>query len=241
MFFYKNCGETTSEFSNRIKKTKRCNKVCICGKLDPMARGITKILIDNDTKKMKHYLTSDKEYEFNIVIGISTNSDDIMGNIEEYETINISNINIYINKIMMYMNNLVNITEQKYHHYSAIHINKNGVNKPLWYWYKNNNLLDSEIPTKKIKVYQVTHLNTEYIKFNLYLSDVICRLNMVKDNNFDKNKIINEWNSININTLVSIRFKVHVSSGFYIRMIAKDLKRLNIKVHIYDINRTKVY
>ena len=47
-----------------------------------------------------------------------------------------------------YVENLVYKNKQQFHHYSAIRLNKNGLNKPLWYWYKQNNLNDSEIPEK---------------------------------------------------------------------------------------------
>ena len=49
----KRIGETTREFAKRISLKNNEEKVCICGKLDPMSRGITRILMGDDTKLMK--------------------------------------------------------------------------------------------------------------------------------------------------------------------------------------------
>ena len=37
MLYYKQIGETSKQFSDRIKNEMRVQKVCLCGKLDPMA------------------------------------------------------------------------------------------------------------------------------------------------------------------------------------------------------------
>ena len=82
MFYHKSLGETTSEFANRVSQLHNGAKTCACGKLDPMARGITRVLVGKKTKEMEKHLNSNKTYEFYIVPGISTDSDDIMGLID---------------------------------------------------------------------------------------------------------------------------------------------------------------
>ena len=49
MFYTKNIGETTSEFASRVSRINGGLKSCACGKLDPMARGITRVLIGEQT------------------------------------------------------------------------------------------------------------------------------------------------------------------------------------------------
>ncbi len=236
MIIYKNCGETTYNFSERIKKEYNCNKVCICGKLDPMARGITKILQDDDTKKMNLYLNSDKTYEFYIIPGISTTSDDIMGYITSYN----NDINVSINIIKKYMEQLTNIKQQKFHHFSSINILKNGKRKPLWYWYKKNLLNENEIPSKSVCVYNVSLLEQTSQKYEIYLNDVLNRLNKINDKNFDIETIKENWDKLKYNNITMLKYRVKVSSGFYIRMIAHQLKKYKINCHIYDINRVEI-
>lgn len=242
MFASKKCGETTKEFSDRIKKELDCKKVCICGKLDPMSRGITRILLDNDTKKMQQYLSSDKEYEFYIVPGISTKSDDILGEITFNDKSNDEKLFSDMSKIINFMeNDYIKNNYQKYHHYSAINIEKNGIRKPLWYWYKMNKLKDYEIPSKKVKISELKYLNNRLITGKLYILDVLYRLSLVRSNNFNIEQITNNWKKINTKNVILIKFRISVSSGFYVRQIPGELKKkLNIHCHIFDINRINI-
>ena len=237
MFFYKQDGETIGDFSRKIKKKLKCNKVCICGKLDPMARGITRILIDRETKLMSKYLSSIKEYEFYIVLNIKSDSDDILGIVKHTPS---KDNNIKIEKIKNYINNLKYKNYQKFHHYSSINIKKNNLRKPVWYWYKQNMLLDSDIPYKAIKVYNHQFIEKKTIDFKEYISYVLERLKKVKDVNFNVPKIIKSWKSLQVQKITMLKFRLTVSSGFYIRMISKELKSLGINTHIFDIHRTKV-
>ena len=239
MLYYKQIGETSKQFSDRIKNEMLVQKVCLCGKLDPMARGYTNILIDKDTKKMSLYLSSDKEYEFYIVLGISTDSDDILGNISDCK----QKIDEHdISTVLNYMNNLTYVKTQKFHHYSAIHLKKGTVNKPLWYWYKQGNLLDDEIPSKNVYVDNVEYIDQLVLDLKRYRRIVLDNLNKVTDPNFYSDAIITSWENFNkISKVILLKYKTRVSSGFYIRMIAKDLKSKGIKCHIYDIYRTNIF
>lgn len=237
MLYYKFVGETSKLFSDRIKSELGAQKVCLCGKLDPMARGYTSILIDDDTKKMPDFLQSEKEYEFYLAIGISTDSDDILGYITDFQD-GISDANRDV--IKNFMIELKSIHKQQYHHYSAINIKKNNIRKPVWYWYKQNMLLDSDIPYKAIKVYNHQFIEKKTIDFKEYISYVLERLKKVKDVNFNVPKIIKSWKSLQVQKITMLKFRLTVSSGFYIRMISKELKSLGINTHIFDIHRTKV-
>ena len=241
MFYYKLIGETTSDFSKRVSSFNNGKKICICGKLDPMARGETKVLIGNEVKSMDKHLHSNKTYEFYICMGISTDSDDIMGNIENI-TYNITFIDR--EKINMYMETIVPyIKQQKFHHFSAKHITKNNKRKPLWYWYREGDLKENEIPEKPVRVYYTKYLNYKIITSDNYLSLVNRRLNKIteKDKFYIKD-IQHSWDKLQQHIpLILYKYKMKVSSGFYIRMIAKNIKQeLNIPVHIFDINRVDV-
>jgi tRNA pseudouridine(55) synthase len=242
MFYHKNIGETTAEFSKRISLLHGGVKTCACGKLDPMARGITRVLIGSETKQMGQHLNSDKTYEFYIVPGISTGSDDIMGLIENSShDINTNNID----NILEYMDTVIfNLDKQKFHHYSAINLKKNNERHPLWYWYNKGLLNEDEIPEKAVKVYSLDFMVLETMKVTDYLNNVLENLSKITDKDkFRIDNIVEKWKSINSNKYIFLlKFKMKVSSGFYIRMISKQIKRdLGIPVHIYDIRRTNVY
>ena len=241
MFYTKNIGETTSEFANRVSKLNGGVRTCACGKLDPMARGVTRVLIGEQTKQMEKHLKSNKTYEFYIVPGISTKSDDIMGIIDNINT----NINAgHLYSLKKYMDTVVkNTKRQKFHHYSALRLRKNDERQPLWYWYNKGQLDDSEIPDKEVNVFNLELLDVETISYNDYLSLVLRNLSKIKQkDNFKIDQIKENWQKLNFNkNLYLLKFKAKVSSGFYVRMIAKNIKKdLDLPVHIYDINRTNV-
>ncbi len=53
------------------------------GSLDPMAEGVVVVLTGEDRFLKEKYSNSDKEYEFEILIGVSTDSHDLLGLIND--------------------------------------------------------------------------------------------------------------------------------------------------------------
>lgn len=237
MYEYKLLGETTSEFSNRLKKKHNVKKLCIIGKLDPMAHGYTKILFEEETKLMNQYLNSDKNYNFSIAIGFSTDTDDIMGIIQK-----IANPFI-IHEVIDNINNIVynycRINIQKFHKFSAIKVKINGITKSL---HSHNNVLNENIPEKSVKIYDIIRLNN-YIKIPVkdYIEEIFNRLNKINDKEtFRINDIINSYSKLN-SDIILINYNITVSSGFYIRMISNHINEVSdIPVHIYNIYRTQL-
>ena len=241
MIGYKNIGETTLEFVTRIRKEENIPstvKVGICGKLDPQAYGQMRILVDKDTKLMDHYQKSSKTYEFDIVVGVSTDSDDIMGTVE---SICIPGPPMS-DGIKNYMKNTIfNIKTQKFHHISAMKIRKDdGPKRPLWHWYKLGILKESDIPSKRVNVFSLECIGESTLGIDDYKSEVYSRLHSVTDKTrWDIANIWESWDNLLLGSrLIRLSYRINVSSGFYIRMIAKDIKRtLNIPVHIFNIHR----
>ena len=242
MIGYKNIGETTMEFVTRVRKEENIPptvKVGICGKLDPQAYGQMRILVGKDTKMMDDYQKSSKVYEFDIVVGISTTSDDIMGHVEDHvPTIEPD----MIDKIEYYMGHILpNIKTQKFHHISAIKIRKDaGPKRPLWHWYKLGMLIEEDIPSKNVTVHKLENIGGFLENASDYKIKVHARLhNMTDKERWDIDNIWRSWDEASITpVLTRLSYRIHVSSGFYIRMIAKDIKAtLNIPVHIFNIHR----
>ena len=134
-------------------------KACYCGRLDPLARGKMLILEGNECKQMSKYLNNDKTYEFIIVFGMSTDTDDIMGLFKNNPLLNNFSLSmhedIYKNKFQKALQKLQIKEYQKYHKYSSFVLRKNEKRKPLWEWEKNGQLKENEIPSKKIKIYEL--------------------------------------------------------------------------------------
>jgi len=244
MIVTKYVGETTSELSNRLKTQYGYDKIAICGKLDPMARGVVRILINENTKLMNSYLNSIKTYRFQLVIGVKTDTDDIMGvvtNIANYKTVNINTIKSHIVEIC-------SRKIQHFHPFSAIKVKIDGLRKSLHYWTLAGKITKSNLPRKEVSVEKLTIHDSYRVDINAYYKEIINRLTMVSSSNketFRINQITSGWSNTlkllhrqNITSLQVLPIELTVSSGFYIRMLAYYLyEDYNIISNIYDIHR----
>lgn len=237
LLVYKDIGETPDDIIKLMKLLYNPTKIAYSGRLDPMARGLLTILIDDETKNTPLYNKHNKTYEFIIIVGIKTDTDDILGIIEKYDDVKYD-----IEKITTEFENMKGEKKQDYHNYSSIYVNK----KPLWYYAQNNLLHTINIPNKLINIYDIKcdenyEINNETLK-----NDILNRLNKLIKNNhlqFRTEKIIKQWNEFIFNEKYNIiKFTTNVSSGTYIRQIVKDVGiKLNIPLVVLEINRTSVY
>lgn len=239
---YKNVGETTSSFSKRLSQ-KYGEKVAICGKLDPLAHGSVIILLGNETKLMNKYLSHDKCYRFLIGFSFSTDTDDLMGMPLAMSTTTPSS-NIDIDK-EIYKYCL--LRTQPFHHFSAINIIKNGIRKPLHYWYRKGELQNEDIPVKEVTVYNILKCENVVIEDILeYTRDKLSTIGEKDKEIFRVPEILDNLSrSLSGHSQSKIQrslecnqYIIHVSSGFYIRMIAKYLREtFSINACIIDIER----
>jgi tRNA pseudouridine(55) synthase len=226
---YKPAGVLGTQVANEYKIRLKKNKVCICGKLDPMAEGQLLLLFDEDCKKMNDYLNSNKVYQFKILWGFKTTSDDTLGSI--INTTKITYNNLDYNYINTQLQNFIGTYNQEFHKYSAkpVH-NSIGEKHSLWKWTYLNRLDEIIIPYKKVNVEYIRQLNTEKKNFILLKKDILEVLYKVDNTNntFCKNNAIQEWVDFdykmlyNTNDVYITTFEAHVSTGYYIRQFINE-------------------
>ena len=251
--FIKPVGLTINDFKYKlIKEGRLSEKSCCCGRLDPQARGAELFLENEGLKDFDKYTyNTDKEYEAEIIIGMSTDTDDIMGILDNKYNFPLTEIekNNIISKITDELNDL-NINRQfnqKFHPYSSFMLRKNGERKPLWIWKKLNKLEDKDIPSKKIYLHFINILELKTYKYSDILQEFIKRINLTdKKHKFRQQEIVEQWRDLEnlkiIDNIYSIKFQIKVSSGFYIRRLCQDLKKkIHFPLMIFDINRTKIH
>lgn len=245
---YKKDGEILGELTKKIKEKYNCEKICFTGRLDPMAKGKIIFLLNEDVKLMNNFMKINKIYTFNLTIGISTTSSDILGLFNDINLLNHKSLYLYLNKIKNTINEFNNIIyTQKYPRYSSYIIKKNGIKKPLWYMEKNNLLCDKDIPSHDITIYslKINGLMKIYYNFNYFIN----KIEKLKEINgsFNKENIINQYNYLNKikkkNTFIlQIPLKAHVSSGTYIRQLCFDIgKKIGIPTCAENIERTDFF
>jgi|TARA_B110000879_G_C11083606_1_gene475907 tRNA U55 pseudouridine synthase TruB len=250
---YKQECEMIYHFMKRLKQEGLLQeKCCYCGRLDPMAKGKMLFLEGEERKKMEHYLQCDKEYEFEIGLGISTDTDDILGMIEE---VNLDTINLfdYSNVLQTYINIIISKHTQKYHKFSAFQIKKNGSRVNLCELSKQNKLNPSDIPSKECSVHYIQKLNKKIIDSKYFVSNIKKKLKSFNDpkNYYRTKEIIKGWETFgqtlsnnihNSHNFITYKYKIKVSSGFYIRQFIADLKKMcNFPLIVLNINRTNIF
>ncbi len=229
----KPAGFTINQFINQYKNENSNQKICYAGRLDPMARGEVILLFNDECKNIDKYKKLDKTYQFYIIPGFQTKSDDPLGIIEQiiYTDINIDDV---FNKIKENIN--LGPFEQSFHSYSSKCINGD----PLWLLTKNN--VEYTHPTHLVNIYECSIDPVIQFDFLEWKNKIIKQINLIDHKcDFNQVNIINQWNELELEKpLGGIPVTITVSSGFYVRQFVRDLsKMIDYPLMVYDINRVK--
>lgn len=87
LVFDKDKGITSHDLVYKVRRKLGIKKVGHTGTLDPMATGVLVISIGKATKTSEYIISSDKEYEAKIKLGILTDTYDITGKVLEKESV----------------------------------------------------------------------------------------------------------------------------------------------------------
>jgi tRNA U55 pseudouridine synthase TruB len=240
--FYKEPGVTPLEFINTIKKQYPDKKICYTARLDPMARGKIPVLFGEECKDMHKYTNLSKTYEVKLMIGLKTDSDDVLGilednlpntyldNLDNYTML--SNYLIYKYKYFFNIENEISIT-QKYHYFST---------KALLERNKGN----FEDNTHSVTLFSSKIVDRGELDFREWINECISIIDKVdKTKDFRQKEIIEQWENIkNTNTNMKINYitlQLHVGSGFFVRQFIREISdALGIPLLCYDIHRTSI-
>lgn len=215
---YKREGETPLSCLNRLKDEGFLpynDKFTYAGRLDPMAEGVMIFLRGEAIKDKDQYLGLDKEYEVEVLLGISTDTGDILGLINSKPK---DAVVFDIKNIQTICRSFIGETEVPYPWFSSKTLN----GKPLFEWARefsseeilmeDTSLGDSiqgdvddvddnkEIllrPMTKLSIKDIEILDFNLIHNNELLDKVFQRINKIKGD-FRQDKIIHEWDKFSI-------------------------------------------
>jgi tRNA pseudouridine(55) synthase len=202
------------------------------GRLDPMASGALIILIGEECKKRDAYTAIDKEYEFEVLFGVSTDTGDILGIIRDADvhTPDVASLSDVLRPDVYLL---------PYPAFSS----KTVGGTPLFQYALDGTLDTIEIPQTEMTIRSVTFLGAQEMKAEDIRNDVIRRLAKVSEgavNNFRKPDVLESWTHLPEGVYVKVRYRAVVSSGTYIRALAhKAGKSLGIPALAYTIHRTR--
>lgn len=204
------------------------------GRLDPMAKGLLLLLVGEENKNREQYLNLQKTYEFKVLLGIATDTYDILGHITNIKPPS-QDIQQLITPILK---NYKGPYIQAFPPYSSAPVN----GKPLFYWAREGKLNEIKIPQKEITVSKLILQQVEMMHKTQLEKVIFQNLKKIKGD-FRQESIIVSWQefflkSTTINFPVA-SFNIVCSSGTYVRSIAhnigKDLGSFGLALQIKRI------
>jgi tRNA pseudouridine55 synthase len=234
-------GETPLSMIQQLKVAKpelQNTPITYAGRLDPLAHGVLVLLADDAIKQKETFLTMQKEYVFEVLLGVQTDTYDYLGLITDMRYIAPPiNVNSYVRS---FVNNLVGKSEQPYPPYSS----KPVEGKPLFQWAREDKLSEIHIPTRTIEVFEATLLSQKNASANSLFEKIIPSIQSVQGD-FRQQKVIDTWEKFlrqnNTDAFTTVTISVRCSSGTYVRGIAHALgKELGCGAIALDICRTAV-
>ncbi len=208
------------------------------GRLDPMAHGVMLLMIGEETKNRDQYLSLTKEYTFELILGLETDTYDLLGCLRKTEMYPIpKNVNLIVNS---FVNTHVGKQSQSYPPYSS----KTVRGKPLFWWAKNSKLDEIEIPKRDIEIFDFVVLSQEEILGEEIEKKILTTVNLIQGD-FRQNEIRKRWDTFFASnkhaSFTKLQCRVACSSGTYIRGLVHELgKELNCGAVTTDISRTRV-
>lgn len=237
----KKVSETPLECLDRLRIEKpelKEEKLSYIGRLDPMAHGKMIVLVgDEENKNRSMYLDSDKEYIAKIVFGFKTDTNDILGLIEDK---NADNSKLDLDKITAEIENFSKIKSQKYPWFSS----KTFQGKSLFYWFKTGQKDIVDRPIRPIEIHSVSEIKNSQISKDEFHKTIKERINNLTGD-FRQKEILENWEkdleNFNIQDLLVFEFKISVSTGTYIRGLVETLSEtLDFPIVLFDLERTEI-
>ena len=248
---YKQRGETPLECIQRFRATHsevKGDKFTYLGRLDPMAEGVLLVASGEDVSQTKReeFMNLDKDYDFIVLFGFSTDTYDILGRVLRVERLKEKDLDpVYINKVLKVYEGE---REQKYPPYSSRTVE----GRPLHEWSRKGEIDEIEIPTKKVTVHKINFHGLSKLSAKEMLGRLLMDVSKVQGD-FRHHETMVLWkqmlvglgstNSSQINggEVYLGKFSAHVSSGTYIRGIINDLgNTLGLGACALSIVRTRV-
>ncbi|MBO5475411.1 MAG: tRNA pseudouridine(55) synthase TruB [Bacilli bacterium] len=163
---------TSRDVVNKLSHILNTKRIGHTGTLDPIATGVLVITIGKYTKLSDALMSKYKEYIAEFIIGKSTDTLDITGNILEEKEANISN-----DEIIKAINNFKRSYNQEVPIFSAVKVN----GKKLYEYARNNESV--ELPSKivDIKEIEVLDIKDNIVKFKCLVSKGTYIRSLIRD------------------------------------------------------------
>lgn len=237
-------GETPLQALERLRLEEGISKdtpMTYAGRLDPMASGLLLILIGEECKRKEVYLGLDKEYEFQILLGFSSDTGDILGIPTRGEDTHPPH-----EAIERIVGECIGTYEMEYPLFSS----KTVDGRPLFSYGLEKDQASIEIPKRAMTVHSISCLGMRAIQTGALLKDIRARIHAftppesdLQGSDFRKEGIETRWQEVlkENGEYVVLHIKASVGAGTYIRALAPEIaRRLGTSGLAYAIRRTRI-
>ncbi|MFA5838885.1 MAG: hypothetical protein WC849_03035 [Candidatus Paceibacterota bacterium] len=247
---YKKIGETPLKRLDRFKTKNpkyQKEKMSYVGRLDPMAEGVLLVVVGEENKKREKYLNLDKEYEFEALLGIKSDTYDILGLVEFVKNEQKEKTNIETELLKF-----VGKRKQKYPMFSSKTIKGVPLFEIAKFQIRGSQLRGSasqlrnieKRPEREMEIYKAEILGFKKIKLGDLEKKILNKIGLVKGD-FRQRETIKKWKKIfdfnRKKEFLTFKAKIKCSSGTYVRGIVDEIgNNLNCGAITLNIKRTKV-
>lgn len=213
------------------------------GRLDPMASGKLLVLIGDECKKRAEYDVLDKQYDFEILLGVATDTGDVLGLASACGVLPLPSDKDISNALRMF----VGRTSVSYPAFSSKTVN----GKPLFEYALAGALDTITVPTTDSRVYKIALCNVRQEGGQKIIDTITSRIALLntKGNkgtvspDFRREQALASWKeAIKLEAQYTIlTCTAVVSSGTYIRTLAENVaKKLGTCGLAYSIHRSQI-
>ena len=244
---HKKIGETPLEALERYRIEAGISAeapMTYAGRLDPLAEGVLLILVGDECKDKERYLGLNKEYEVEIVFGISTDTHDALGLVTEVSLAQVTPPQINLP-------DYVGIFTQLYPAYSS-----KTVRGVQLHELARRNELPEEMPTKEVEIYGIEEVKsggdtcagvTSAITELELKSRILANIALVKGD-FRQEEIVKRWEEVlqrrglGERSYPRLILRIKCSSGTYMRSLADRMgKDSGLGAFALGIKRTMIF
>lgn len=235
---YKKRGETPLEALERLREESpeyAAQILSYAGRLDPMAEGILPVLVGPEENKSRaDFLKKDKEYRVEFLLGVSTDTGDVLGIVER-----VISEKFDVESVVQTIEAFDEITEQTYPWYSSKTIN--GI--PLFEYARKKDF-SVERPVRDVRISDIHDIQIRNVSVREIVEAVTADISSI-NGDFRQEESVLSWTEASKNLsdpLSIVAFTLRVSSGTYIRALVETIfEKTGVPAVVYRLIRTKVF
>lgn len=221
------------ELLRRVNAIPDSVKLAYAGRLDPMASGLIPVLSGVQLQHQEDYWHLPKRYESTVLIGIRTDSHDVLGMPERIsmETPNAERITAVVRGLVGKMYLPVPVFSSYRHE-----------GKPLFAWAREEGDGPPVVPVKRMSIAQIDVHGTEAIGADALHSILKQRIPLV-EGDFRQQDTLDAWAQLlrSGGQWTTVSLDIRCGSGTYVRSLAHEIgRRLGGAAMVLDLRRTQV-